>query len=181
MNVRIIAATNRTLEKEVREGRFREDLLHRLHVLSVHLPPLRERGSDVKELTSHFMTSLVPQGEAVKLSADCIKKLVAYSWPGNIRELRNVLQRAILLREKDDIVSASDIEFMPSTLVTQAESLNAIGGRTLAEIEKSAIIRELRSFEGNRSEASVSLGISRSTIHRKIEEYGIDVSQFGSK
>jgi len=175
VNVRFIAATNRTLEKEVAEGRFREDLFHRLHVLAIQLPPLRERGGDVDELIAFFMNDLVPLGDEVEMSKEARDKLRAYRWPGNIRELRNVLQRAILMRESPGIIGEEDIEFIPSTLVTRTESLSAMGSRTLADLEKEAIVNELARHGGNKKEAAAALGVSRSTIHRKLDEYGIEV------
>ena len=174
VNVRLIAATNRALEKEVMEGRFREDLFHRLHVLTLTLPPLRERGSDVDELITHFLKALVPGGEEVEVVGEALQKLRAYRWPGNIRELRNVLQRAVLLRRFPDRIEAEDIQFMPSTLSTRAESLSAMGTRTLAELERDAIIAEMARHNGNKREMAEALGVSRSTVHRKIEEYQIE-------
>ncbi len=174
VNVRLIAATNRALEKEVMEGRFREDLFHRLHVLTLTLPPLRERGSDVDELITHFLKALVPGGEEVEVVGEALQKLRAYRWPGNIRELRNVLQRAVLLRRFPDRIEAEDIQFMPSTLSTRAESLSAMGTRTLAELERDAIIAEMARHNGNKREVAEALGVSRSTVHRKIEEYQIE-------
>jgi DNA-binding NtrC family response regulator len=175
VNVRLIAATNRALEKEVAEGRFREDLFHRLHVLTLTLPPLRERGSDINELITHFLKALVPGDEEVEMVGEALQKLRAYKWPGNIRELRNVLQRAVLLRRFPDRIEEEDIQFMPSTLSTLAESLSSMGTRTLVEIEREAIMTEMARHEGNKREAAEALGISRSTIHRKIEEYEIEI------
>jgi len=175
VDVRVVAATNRHLEQEVASGAFREDLFHRLHVLIVELPPLASRKGDVVELANYFLAQFAPEGQTLALSSDAVARLRAHSWPGNVRELRNVLQRAVLLRNGDD-VGKDDISFTPSTLASRVQTTSATSGRTLQEIERDAIVAELRRFDGNKKEAAGALGISRSTIHRKIEEYGIDAA-----
>jgi DNA-binding NtrC family response regulator len=173
VDVRVIAATNRDLAAEVMRGAFREDLFHRLHVLTLELPPLRARGDDVKLLAQYFLEGFAPPGQRLSFSPAALAKLSAHVWPGNVRELRNVVQRAVLLR-RGDVVDAEDVTFPPSTLASRVETESAVSGRTLQEIEKAAIVAELRRFKGNKKEAAAALGVSRSTIHRKIDEYAID-------
>ncbi len=174
VDVRVVAATNRNLAREVAAGRFRQDLFHRLHVLTVDLPPLRQRRADIPPLARHFACLFSPPGAPVELEAEALARLEGHDYPGNVRELRNVVQRAVLLR-RGEKVSVGDISFPPSTLSSRVESESATSHRTLQEIEKAAIIAELRRFQGNKSEAATALGVSRSTIHRKIDEYGIDL------
>ena len=173
VNTRLIAATNRDLVLEVAAGRFREDLFHRLHVLALSLPPLKARKDDIVDLSEHFLRGFAPAGSALRLSDAARSELESYRWPGNVRELRNVLQRAVLLRSSDDI-GPEDIHFQKSTLETRVTTVQATSSRTLAEIERDAIVAELSRHKGNRSEVAAALGVARSTIHRKMEDYGIN-------
>ncbi|MBI3180441.1 MAG: sigma 54-interacting transcriptional regulator [Deltaproteobacteria bacterium] len=170
VNVRVVAATHRKLEEDVAAGRFREDLYHRLNVLTLTLPPLRERQQDILELADYFVALFAPAQSAVTLGDDAKALLVRHPWPGNVRELRNVIQRAVLMR-RQDVLSASDLVFAPSAASGQPSAT----GRTLGEIEREAIIAALRRHAGNKKETAAALGISRSTVHRKIEELGIDI------
>jgi DNA-binding NtrC family response regulator len=175
VDVRLVAATHRRLENLVQHGTFREDLFHRLHVLPLQLEPLRNRLEDIDELAMHFLSGLAPEGETLTLNPDALLKLKQHPWPGNVRELRNVLQRAVLLRESNTLTDA-DISFPPSTLQSRVESVSATStGRTLQEIEREAIAAELTRHNGSKTDAAHALGVSRSTIHRKIEEYGISI------
>ncbi len=171
VDVRVLAATNRRLELEIAAGRFREDLYHRLNVLTVALPPLRERPEDILELAAYFLATFAPPHSEVSLAADARAALLQHRWPGNVRELRNVIQRAVLMRRRD-LLAASDFVLAPSVFAT-ADAPAA--GRTLGEIERDAIVSALRRHAGNKKEAATALGISRSTVHRKIEELGIDI------
>jgi transcriptional regulator with AAA-type ATPase domain len=172
VDVRVLAATNRKLGREVAAGTFREDLFHRLHVLSIELPPLAQRDDDLIELADYFVSQFAPDGKKLALTRSAIERLQSHTWPGNVRELRNVLQRAVLLR-RGERLDARDITFTPSTLASRVETASATSNRTLQEIERDAILAELRRLDGNKKEAAAALGISRSTIHRKIEEYRI--------
>ena len=173
VDVRLVAATNRRLEDEVGRGAFRADLFHRLHVLAIELPPLRVRGDDVALLARHFVAQFSPPGETLSLEASALAAILAHPWPGNVRELKNAMQRACLLRSGSTL-TAEDISFTPSTLTSRVQTASATSSRTLYEIERDAIELELRRHRGNKKEAAAALGVSRSTIHRKIEEYGID-------
>ena len=174
VDVRVVAATNRRLEEEVAANRFREDLFHRLHVLALPLPPLRDRAADIPELVEFFLEQLVPEGEHVRFDDAALKLLVGHRWPGNVRELRNVVQRAVLMRASD-VLTPTDVVFPPST--SKARPAGAGDARTLAEVERNTIVAELVKHRGNKTDAASALGISRSTIHRKIEEYAIDIDE----
>ncbi|HCK93766.1 MAG TPA: sigma-54-dependent Fis family transcriptional regulator [Gammaproteobacteria bacterium] len=174
VDVRVIAATNRRLEEEVAAGRFREDLLHRLNIVQIELPPLRKRAGDIGLLAQYFVEAFSPSGESVVLSEGATRRLEEHLWPGNIRELRNIIQRAVLMRLGESI-EAEDITFPASTLASRVEVSEAVSSRTLAEIEREAIRDELIRHQGNKKEAAKALGVSRSTIHRKIEEYQIEL------
>lgn len=180
VDVRLVAATNRVLENEVAAGTFREDLYHRLHVLTVDLPPLRTRKDDIPELVRYFIAQATPPGESVTATDEALAHLLDHDWPGNVRELRNVVHRAVLMRGTDQL-GADDITFAPSTLATRVEAQSAVSGRTLADVEREAIMAELIRHEGNKKEAATALGVSRSTIHRKIEDLGIDVAALTGK
>ena len=174
VDVRIIAATNRKLEEEVAAGRFREDLLHRLNIVTVELPPLRRRPADIPDLAAHFIASFSPPGAQVGIDDASLAKLSEHVWPGNIRELRNTLQRAVLMRAGDH-VGVDDITFAPSSVEHRAAVSEGVSDRTLAEVEKEAITAALIRFKGNKRLAADALGVSRSTVHRKSEEYGINL------
>ena len=180
IDVRIVAATNRDLEEEVREGRFREDLYYRLNVVRLALPPLRERREDIIPLTVLIIQKLNRRmGRAVRdLSPEAVDKLLSYSFPGNIRELENILERSLIFTEKELLMSEDlDIPHLSLTKektdrpvpLSQTESL------TLKEREKIAIIEALHRWEGNRTKAAGELGISRRTIIYKIQEYGLEL------
>lgn len=173
VNTRIIAATNRQLDVEIQKGNFREDLFHRLHVLAIHLPPLRERADDIPLLTRHFIEMYAPDGAFIHISPEALQKVCSYSWPGNVRDLRNTIQRAIIMR-KGAHITAEDITFPPVTTRT-VQNETATSSKTLYQVERDAIVRELIRHGGNRTDAASALGISRSTIHRKIEDFAIDV------
>ena len=180
---RIITATNRSLEREVAEGKFREDLFYRLNVLRLVLPPLREREEDIARLARHFAATVArEQGiPAKELSARAFAVLNVHDWPGNVRELKNVIQRAVLLgtnprihasdlaitRRPDPLASPEEATGPPQILIPEQ-------GKSLAQIEAEAIGHTLTLTKGNRSAASRILGISRPTLIRKIKKHGLD-------
>lgn len=181
VDVRLVAATNRQLEDALAVGAFREDLFHRLHVLPIELPPLRERRDDIPELTHYFVADFVPPGQSLEVTDAALERLAAYDWPGNVRELRNVLQRGTLMRQQPDRLDAGDIFFTPSTLATRVQTASVTSHRTLKEIERDALVTELRRHNGVKSEAAAALGIARSTMHRKIDDFRIDVQALRKK
>ena len=179
---RIIAASNASFEDALSEGRFREDLFYRLNVLRINVPPLRERGDDRLILARYFMEQIsLEMGIAPKpFSANAIVVLKLHNWPGNIRELKNVVQRAIVLCDVAEIDAPhlSIFERHGTAALSNDDPEQAIRipdiGMTLAEIEAEALRITLRLTGGNRSAAARVLGISRPTIHRKIRDYGLE-------
>lgn len=174
VNVRVIAATNCNLEKEVSEGRFREDLYWRLNVIHLHIPPLRERPFDIPLLVEHFINKLVEKtGQPpVNMLPETLALLTAYNWPGNARELENVLERAVTLAEggnltPDDLPERVRNNAQTSSLLARARERRL----TLRELEKEYIIETLRLTGGNKSRAADMLGFDRRTLHRKLDEY----------
>ncbi len=175
VDVRILAATNRDLEAEISGGRFREDLYFRLNVVTITMPPLRERREDVPQLVEHFLTSLAPPGgKPKKMSPRATRLAMAYDWPGNVRELENAVQRAVVLSRGETIFP----EHLPAKVQAEdagdADELPPIG-KTMRDVERDTIIQTLRETDGNRTHASRVLGISRRTLQNKIKEYEIDL------
>jgi DNA-binding NtrC family response regulator len=167
-NARILAATNRNLEEEVKTGRFREDLFYRLNVVELNIPPLRERPEDILPLASGFIAEFT-QGKA-RFSSSVTECLSRYSWPGNVRELRNAMERAALLSLGDLILP----EHLPAKLRAVAETaapVEAVDAEHLAEIERQAIFQALRKYNSNRTETAKALGISRRALIYKLQRY----------
>jgi len=186
VDVRLLAATNRDLAAEVRAGRFREDLLFRLNVVTLRIPPLRERPRDIQALSEHFAQRFARANGLPErgLTADAERLLLAHPWPGNVRELENTLHRAVLLATGDRI-SADAIELTPMhdapaapavevAAATAAGTPNAIGalvGRRVEEVERDLILETLSHCLGNRTRAAELLGISIRTLRNKLHEY----------
>jgi DNA-binding NtrC family response regulator len=174
VDVRILAATNRDLEQAVGVGEFREDLFWRLNVVSLCVPPLRERASDVPALAEHFLKELRTGGgiSADSLSPSAIALLVAYPWPGNVRELRNVIEGAATLATGPRIEPSDLPARVRETSAGVALSASAIDrSLSLRELERRYIQEVLRQTEGNRSRAAEILGLDRKTLYRKLQEY----------
>ena len=185
VDVRVIAATNRELAGAIREGRFREDLYYRLAVVELHLPPLRERGSDVRTLALHFARQAARRhGKPVRsITTSALRRIEEARWPGNVRELRNVLDRAVLLASGESIRS-TDLRIgaaAPSTAAPsdQNEQVGYAPTLSLAEVESDHVRRVLESVGGHMARAAETLGIHRNTLTRKVREYGIDVPSSG--
>ncbi len=179
VDVRIIAATNRDLDRMVAEGAFREDLFFRLNVFHIHIPPLRERREDVRKLIRFLLErdrDRFANGRSLRLTPEAESLLLAYDWPGNVREVENVIDRALILAEDDDITVAD----LPETITALADDhlpdAGASGRLTLREqvrlYERSLILRALEEAGGDRSRAARDLGIGQSTLYRKLDEYG---------
>jgi two-component system response regulator AtoC len=165
------------LQKEIEKGNFREDLYYRLNVARLAIPPLRSRMEDLPRLTGFLLEKLNRKMDmhVETLSREAWEKLNAYSFPGNIRELENLLERAMIFAE-GDVLSAEELELSDINVTRSQlpEGLNSDSGRTLKEQEKDSILAALHRWEGNRSHAAKELGISRRTIINKIKEYGLD-------
>ncbi|MFA6148560.1 MAG: sigma-54 dependent transcriptional regulator [bacterium] len=170
VNVRVIAATNTSLEDAVRDRRFREDLFYRLSVVRIHLPPLRERRRDIPPLCDAFVRKIA-KGREIRIPDDEMDKLAAYDWPGNIRELRNIIERAIILQKGPVIRPSEHLRVSLSPETTRIPSGNGI--LLLEEMERRHIEHALRELSGNYTRAASALGISLSTLKRKIREYGL--------
>jgi DNA-binding NtrC family response regulator len=176
VDVRIVAATNRDLEEEIRRGGFRSDLFYRLNVITLHLPPLRDRPEDVPVLAEHFLDKFsASRGrEALPLSPEALSALQAYDWPGNVRELENALERAAVLTGGERIEPAS---LPPRITERQAQPLVAAPtppNPTLEIIERAYIHWVLQSEHGNKTRAAEVLGIDPSTLYRKLQRYGVE-------
>jgi DNA-binding NtrC family response regulator len=176
-DVRVIAATNRDLQQDVQSGRFRADLFYRLNVVSLHLPPLRERPEDIPALLEHFLALYRQRFNrpALDLSAQARQQLATYDWPGNVREFRNCLERAAALAATDVIEAA---QVLPSEKHRQAlaggassQTPSKPAPATLEELERQHILRVLEETNGNRERAAAILGISARTLYRKLREY----------
>jgi Nif-specific regulatory protein len=179
VDVRVIAATNRDLEQEVAQGRFRRDLFFRLRVLEIVVPPLRKRIEDIPELAYHFLAKFREEtGRKIKgFTKEAMERLTSYRWPGNVRELKNVVERAVVLC-KGDYIGIDDL--LLSTLPTTGDTAEALlqerGYRpcSLEELERAHILATLRHTNWNKSRSAHILGIERSTLERKIRRYGLD-------
>jgi len=176
VNVRIIAATNRRLQEEVAEGRFREDLYYRINVMSLVLPPLRSRTGDIPQLIQYFLE------HGWEIEPDAEKTLEQYRWPGNVRQLSNVLQRAMILAD-DRIVTIDDLppelgtdiesDRHPSSPVVDPQS-EPSGGEKLDDLQRSHIVTVLEREQGNKARTARVLGIHRRKLYRLLERYGIE-------
>jgi len=175
VDVRVIAATNRNLEKDIEEGRFRKDLYYRLNVFPIQLPPLRERGTDVLILMDHFVKKYAKElSKPIDQICDSAKEVaLSYDWPGNVRELENSIERAALLSEAGTIHA---YHFPPSIQETQTKGSPRGGILTdlLENYERSLILSALLDAEGNQSEAARLLGSTKRVIQYKVKKYGID-------
>ncbi|MGI5096028.1 sigma-54-dependent Fis family transcriptional regulator [Treponema socranskii] len=177
IDVRVIAATNRDMEKEVKEGRFREDLYYRLNVVHIAVPPLRERRDDIPLLLNAFLKEYAKENGKNITGIDNRARalLYKYDWPGNIRELRNCIESAVVMCGGNEITP----EDLPPTVSTSiaAPSITIPVGTTLDDAEKAIICENLAANKGNKSKTADILGIGRKTLHRKLQEYGIGESE----
>jgi len=178
VDVRVIAATNRDLEAAYREGTFRKDLYFRLNVVTVHLPALRDRRSDIPMLVHHFLDRYAPDSH-LHVTTAAMNSLLNYEWPGNIRELENCIARAITLGDRKVI---DVIDLPPSIRSEQTASSGhvlqdaaSISTTALAEMERMTILRVFEQANGDKALAGRMLGISRATLYRKLKRYNIAV------
>jgi DNA-binding NtrC family response regulator len=176
IDTRIIAATNRDLEEEIRRGNFRRDLFYRLNVFALHLPPLRERREDIPLLVDSFLLKLAEhRAQAPKaLSSITLEAVQEYAWPGNVRELENALERAWILSPGDTIDIAALPERVTSRVTERIVDDRPTPNPTLDQIERAYIMWVLQAEGGNKTRAAESLGIDPSTLHRKLSRFGAE-------
>ncbi|HEX7049875.1 MAG TPA: sigma-54 dependent transcriptional regulator [Longimicrobiales bacterium] len=169
VDVRVIAATNVDIGKEVAEGRFREDLLYRLNTVEIHLPPLRDRPEDIPRLAAHFLAHAAARyGRTFTgFAPDALQQMAAHRWPGNVRELEHAVERAVLMAQ-GEMIRAEDLGLRP-----RAETGPRLEEMTLDEVERYLIRRALERHDGNVSRAAEALGLSRSAMYRRLQQHGI--------
>ncbi|CAB1074547.1 Response regulator of zinc sigma-54-dependent two-component system [Olavius algarvensis Delta 1 endosymbiont] len=177
IDTRVIAATNKNLEAEITAGRFREDLYYRLNVVTLDVPPLRERREDIPHLADHFLKHYVKKNRRLiqGFTPRATDLLMRYEWPGNVRELENIIERAVIMSRGEVITPMefpSDIQELDEELKGLQISLTP--GRSLKEVEKAMILRTLEETGGNRTHAARILGITRRTLQLRLKDYGIN-------
>jgi two-component system nitrogen regulation response regulator NtrX len=183
VDARVLAATNKDLQAEIRAGRFREDLYFRLNVIPVFVPPLRDRSDDIPRLADHFMAEFAREyGRRVKrFEPDALSLIRRYQWPGNVRELRNVIER-LMIMVPGDTISSADLGFLDASAVKSVEAVQATTDRlSLYEardrFERDLILRTLAEQQGNMSRTAEVLGVERSNLYRKMKTFGIAPSR----
>ncbi|MFN3886660.1 MAG: sigma 54-interacting transcriptional regulator, partial [Aquabacterium sp.] len=172
-DVRIIAATNRSPEQAVRSGKLREDLLYRLNVFPIHLPPLRDRAEDVPLLAEHFLEEISRrEGQSRRWSPQALSRLQAYRWPGNVRELRNIVQRAYVMATEsvivDDCLPTAEA---PLPVMSGAPVLQIRVGTPLAEVERQVTLSTLEYLGRHKERTAATLGVSLKTLYNRLKEY----------
>jgi two-component system response regulator HydG len=177
VDVRIIAASNKDLPKEIEAGRFRDDLYYRLNVVSLAMPALRERREDIPLLAQHFLGQFSERNNKhlEGLTPQAMNRLLKYDWPGNVRELMNAIERGVVL-SRGDYLDEEELPLIPKDRYLQGEPLlqDVISTELpLDEVEKASILRTLELTNGNKSEAARRLGITRRTLHKKLKAYGV--------
>ncbi len=181
-NARIVAASNKDLEAEVSQGRFRSDLFYRLNVFPIYIPPLRERGADIMMLADHFAKVYADELEKTveRIDTPAIDMLIAYHWPGNVRELENVIERAVLLAQ-EGVISSHTLP--PSLQMKSVESRNIGHGKLeqlVASYEMNLIVEALKDADGNQTKAAKLLGTTKRVIQYKVQKYGVDYKKYHS-
>ena len=182
VNVRVVVATHRQLEEQVKQGHFRQDLFHRIFVFPIVLPPLRERPEDIPGLAKHFAAQIIKQNnwKDITFSPEALHALQAHSWPGNIRELRNVVERLLLFAEGDAITPATVQAALPMQSSVETGASFA-GAGTLAErieqVERQMILEEIKRHNQNITNTAKALGLERSHLYKKCQQLGIDLRE----
>jgi two-component system nitrogen regulation response regulator NtrX len=197
VDVRIIAATNKNLDFEIKRGNFREDLYYRLNVVPIHVPPLRERKQDINPLVQFFLKEFAPPGTEPKvMSSEALKILNSYDWPGNVRELKNIIERVVIFSDEQVVTAETLIELSPDLVkpVSSNSSFNVSASIAIpsaltsantalslkdakSEFEKEFIMMKLKENDWNISKTAAALGVERSHLHKKIKAYGIETSE----
>jgi len=183
VNVRVVVATHRNLEEQTRQGGFRQDLFHRIFVFPVVLPPLRERPEDIPALAAHFAAQITKQNgwKDATFTSEALSALQAYAWPGNIRELRNVVERLLLFVEDETVTDATVRTALPGQGTGSGAALTAPGTGTLSErveqIERQIILDEIKRHNHHITNAAKALGLERSHLYKKCQQLGIDLQE----
>ena len=184
MDVRVLAATNKDLEKEMEAGRFRQDLFYRLHVIPLRVPPLRDRKEDIVHLTERFLLDFAAkEGQPQKfLNVAALEKLMAHDWPGNVRELKNIIERLIILTPSNEI-RAEDIPELSVKTETDAsfQEASAAAGDSLRDarldFERQFILKKLEEYDGNISKTAEAIGLERSNLHKKLKSLKVPTKE----
>jgi DNA-binding NtrC family response regulator len=179
VDVRVIVATNRNVDELVRAGRLREDLLHRVDVIRITMPALRDRPHDIPRFVTHFLELQKRRGlPDKKVTSQAMKVLQSYAWPGNVRELANTIERLLILSSRETI----DVDDLPENLHSRKPAAAITDDRylSLAELERRHILRVLESSGGNMTAAAKRLGVDRGTLYRKLEQWQGRGAQMGS-
>jgi len=177
VDVRVLAATNKDLQAQIRSGQFRDDLYFRLNVIPIFVPPLRERHDDIAPLADYFTATMAAEyGRRPKrLAPEAVARLQHYAWPGNVRELRNVIER-LMIMVPGDTITAQDLAFLGRDTVHVAEP-SVVSGVPLAEakdrFERDFILQALAAQRGNMSRTAEALGVERSNLYKKLRAFGI--------
>ncbi len=177
VDVRIIAATNKDLLQEIQAGRFRDDLYYRLNVVTLNMPPVRERREDIPLLAQHFLKLFSEKNhKQIKgFTPQAMDRLLKYDWPGNVRELMNAVERGVVL-SRAEYLDEEELSLIPEDLQLAGETSSKDAVSTdlpLDEVEKVTILKMLELTDGNKSEAARRLGITRRTLHKKLKIYGV--------
>jgi len=168
VDVRIISATNKNLRAEVKKGNFREDLFYRLNVITMTMPPLRQRRSDITLLVHHFLHKIAEKSgqKPKRIAPDAMKALTYYNWPGNVRELENTIERAVVMASSSPVISLADL------IIPEAEG-ESLKPRTLKEMEREIVLKILQECEGNKTKTAEVLGVSLRWLHYKLNEWQV--------
>jgi DNA-binding NtrC family response regulator len=172
IDVRVIAATNRNLDAAIKDGRFREDLYYRLNVFAIELPALCERSDDIPGLVDHFFHELEPpEGKTITgVDAECLEVLKSYRWPGNVRQLRNVIERALIVT-RGPLLIVADLPADMKRSTGSSSTFELRLGMSLDDVERELIMRTIEFTGGNKSRAAEVLGISLKTLYNRLERY----------
>ncbi|WP_299456540.1 sigma-54 dependent transcriptional regulator [uncultured Microscilla sp.] len=171
IDIRLICATNMPIDDMIAQKEFRQDLLYRINTVEVYLPPLRERGEDIPLLARHFLQSYAKKYKRPekKLSATALTRLQQYHWPGNVRELQHAIERTVIMSD-EALIQPDDFFFLSQKQSTEGDQLNTLN---LDEMEKTVIEKALQKYNGNISKAARELGLTRASLYRRLEKYGI--------
>jgi len=184
VEVRVVVATHRNLEEQVRQGTFREDLYHRVFVFPIVLPPLRERREDIRVLAEHFVRQLADQNnwKPKNISVEAMVALEGYAWPGNVRELRNVIERVLLLSPADMVEPATVERALPRAVAGNSHALAATGALAIGSLaqrveafERETLLAELKRHRHHMTNTAKALGLERSHLYKKCQQLGIDL------